>query len=160
MNFPAAAASPRPITTARPTNRAAQATPPGEACFRHQASRRANSPLNKQKTVQTVVQAATWDTHEKLKASSHSHEVMRSATPHIRTIGSTNPTRVPPTSPTAGPARSQDRPDECREEIIVLVVGDLRIHHNPAKDPHPKRPRLWDHPWYRRSMMTHDYYCP
>jgi len=49
---------------------------------------------------------------------------------------------------------------DWREEIIVLAGSELRIHHNPAKNPHPKRPRLWHRPWYRRSKMTHNYYCP
>lgn len=49
---------------------------------------------------------------------------------------------------------------DWREEIIVLAGSELRIHHNAAPNPKPKRPRLWHRQWYRRSKMTHNYYCP
>jgi hypothetical protein len=49
---------------------------------------------------------------------------------------------------------------DWREEIVVLVGNELRIYHNPAANPQPKRPRLWHQQHYRRSKMTHNYYCP
>ncbi len=49
---------------------------------------------------------------------------------------------------------------DWREEIVVLAGNRLQVHHNAAKNPQPKRPRLWHQSWYRRSKMTHNYYCP
>jgi len=49
---------------------------------------------------------------------------------------------------------------DWREEIVVLIGNELRIHHNPAANPRPKAPRLWHREWYRRSKMTHNYYSP
>jgi len=49
---------------------------------------------------------------------------------------------------------------DWREEIIVLAGNELRIYHNPAENPNPNRPRLWEQQHYRRSKMTYNYYSP
>lgn len=49
---------------------------------------------------------------------------------------------------------------DWREEIIVLSGNELRIYHNPDKNPNPNRPRLWNQQHYRRSKMTWNYYSP
>lgn len=49
---------------------------------------------------------------------------------------------------------------DWREEIVILAGNELHIHHNPAPNPQPNLPRLWHQQWYRRSKMTHNYYCP
>ncbi|MEA3364872.1 MAG: FG-GAP-like repeat-containing protein [Candidatus Hydrogenedentes bacterium] len=49
---------------------------------------------------------------------------------------------------------------DWREEIIVLAGNELRIYHNPAENPNPNRPRLWEQQHYGRSKMTYNYYSP
>jgi hypothetical protein len=43
---------------------------------------------------------------------------------------------------------------DWREEIIVLNGGELHIYQNPAPNPEPNRPSLWDQDHYRRSELT------
>jgi hypothetical protein len=49
---------------------------------------------------------------------------------------------------------------DWREEIIVLNGSELHIYHNPAPNPHPERPRLWERKHYRQSKITWNYYSP
>jgi hypothetical protein len=49
---------------------------------------------------------------------------------------------------------------DWREELIVLNGAELHIYENPAANPRPDRPRLWDAPHYRRSKMSWNYYSP
>lgn len=49
---------------------------------------------------------------------------------------------------------------DWREEIIVIQGRELLIYENPAPNPHPQKPRLWDQPHYRRNKMTWNYYSP
>ncbi len=49
---------------------------------------------------------------------------------------------------------------DWREEVIVLAGNELRIYQNPAPNPRPDQPRLWDQPHYRRSKTTWNYYSP
>ena len=49
---------------------------------------------------------------------------------------------------------------DWREEMIVLSGSELHIWHNPAPNPRPQRPRLWEQPHYRRAKMTYNYYSP
>ena len=49
---------------------------------------------------------------------------------------------------------------DWREEVIVLSGGELRIYENPAPNPDPDRPSLWDQDHYRRSKLTWNYYSP
>ena len=49
---------------------------------------------------------------------------------------------------------------DWREEIIVLSGNELHIYENPAPNPRPNRPRLWQQNHYRRSKMTWNYYSP
>ena len=52
---------------------------------------------------------------------------------------------------------------DWREEIIILDVTDgpkLRIFHNPASNPRPDQPRLWERDHYRRAKLTYNYYSP
>ncbi len=49
---------------------------------------------------------------------------------------------------------------DWREELVALAGNKLQIYHNPKPNPRPKHPRLWRRPWYARSKMTHNYYCP
>lgn len=49
---------------------------------------------------------------------------------------------------------------DWREEIIVINDRELRIYGNPAKNPRPDQPRLWDRQHYRRGKMSWNYYSP
>jgi hypothetical protein len=49
---------------------------------------------------------------------------------------------------------------DWREEIIVLNGDELRIYENPAPNPAPGRPSLWEQDHYRRSKLTWNYYNP
>ncbi len=49
---------------------------------------------------------------------------------------------------------------DWREELIVWNRNQLHIYENPAPNPRPDRPRLWEQQHYRRSKMTHNYYSP
>jgi hypothetical protein len=49
---------------------------------------------------------------------------------------------------------------DWREEIIVIQGRELRIYENPAPNPRPDQPRLWDQPHYRRNKMSWNYYSP
>jgi hypothetical protein len=49
---------------------------------------------------------------------------------------------------------------DWREEIIVLNGGELHIYENPAPNPDPNRPSLWEQDHYRRSKLTWNYYSP
>lgn len=49
---------------------------------------------------------------------------------------------------------------DWREEIIVASGNELHVYENPAKNPRPHQPRLWQQQHYRRSKMTWDYYSP
>lgn len=51
--------------------------------------------------------------------------------------------------------------DDWREEIVVLSDdGALRIYQNPAPNPDPSHPSLWERDDYARSRMTWNYYSP
>lgn len=47
---------------------------------------------------------------------------------------------------------------DWREELIALNGNELHIYENPAPNPRPDRPRLWEQPHYRRNKMTWNYY--
>jgi hypothetical protein len=47
---------------------------------------------------------------------------------------------------------------DWREEIIVLNGGELHVYENPARNPDPGRPPLWEQDHYRRSKLTWNYY--
>lgn len=49
---------------------------------------------------------------------------------------------------------------DWREEIIVANGNELHIYENPAENPRPHQPRLWQQQHYRRGKMTWDYYSP
>lgn len=49
---------------------------------------------------------------------------------------------------------------DWREEMIVLHGNELRIYHNPAPNPRPDQPRLWELPHYRRAKQAYNYYSP
>lgn len=49
---------------------------------------------------------------------------------------------------------------DWREELIVLNGAELHIYENPAPNPRPDRPRLWDSQHYRRSKLGWNYYSP
>ncbi|MCP4638957.1 MAG: hypothetical protein GY851_00915 [bacterium] len=49
---------------------------------------------------------------------------------------------------------------DWREEMVVLNGNTIHVYHNPAPNPRPDHPRLWDKPHYRRSKMTFNYYSP
>jgi hypothetical protein len=49
---------------------------------------------------------------------------------------------------------------DWREEIMVVNGDELHIYHNPAPNPRPDHPRLWEQQNYRRSKMTYNYYSP
>jgi hypothetical protein len=53
-----------------------------------------------------------------------------------------------------------DATGDWREEIIVLNGGELRIYENPADDPAPAQPSLWEQDHYLRSKLTWNYYNP
>ncbi len=75
----------------------------------------------------------------------------------------------PPPSPRAGswPLRSPadrlyvaDVSGDWREEMVVLHGNELRVYHNPAPNPRPDQPRLWELPHYRRAKQAYNYYSP
>ena len=45
-------------------------------------------------------------------------------------------------------------------QIILWGEGQLRVYENPAPNPRPDRPRLWQNDHYRRSKITWNYYSP
>ncbi len=48
---------------------------------------------------------------------------------------------------------------DSREEVIVLdESGTIKIFTNPEPNPHPPKPSLWRHNWYRRQKQNWDYY--
>jgi hypothetical protein len=49
---------------------------------------------------------------------------------------------------------------DWREEIIVVSGNELHVYENPASNPRPNQPRLWDQQHYRRSKMSWNYYSP
>jgi len=49
---------------------------------------------------------------------------------------------------------------DWREEIMVINQNQLRIYENPAPNPRPDQPRLWEQQHYRRNKMTWNYYSP
>ncbi len=49
---------------------------------------------------------------------------------------------------------------DWREEILVASGDEIHVYRNPAKNPRPRQPRLWEKQHYRRSKMTWDYYSP
>ncbi len=55
---------------------------------------------------------------------------------------------------------------DWREEIIVLSrsafggSGELHIYSNPAENPRPYQPSLWEDRNYRRLKQCHNYYSP
>jgi len=49
---------------------------------------------------------------------------------------------------------------DWREELIVVSGNEVHIYHNPAPNPRPNQPRLWEQAPYRRSKQTWNYYSP
>jgi hypothetical protein len=49
---------------------------------------------------------------------------------------------------------------DWREEVIVVNGSELHIYENPAPNPRPNQPRLWQEQHYRRSKMSWNYYSP
>jgi len=49
---------------------------------------------------------------------------------------------------------------DWREEIVVWSGSELKIYHNPAPNPRPDQPRLWEQRHYRQSKLTYNYYSP
>ncbi|ABW27718.1 rhamnogalacturonan lyase family protein [Acaryochloris marina] len=49
---------------------------------------------------------------------------------------------------------------DWREELVVMNHQELRIYQNPAPNPRPDRPSLWENEYYRRSKLTWNYYSP
>ncbi len=49
---------------------------------------------------------------------------------------------------------------DWREEIIVINGNELRIYENPASNPRPDHPRLWEQQRYQRNKMSWNYYSP
>ena len=49
---------------------------------------------------------------------------------------------------------------DWREEIIVVSGDELHIYENPAPNPRPNQPRLWEQQHYRRGKMSWNYYSP
>jgi hypothetical protein len=47
---------------------------------------------------------------------------------------------------------------DWREEVIIVSGNELHIYQNPADNPRPGRPSLWEHQHYRRNKMTYNYY--
>ena len=45
-------------------------------------------------------------------------------------------------------------------EIAVVNGSEIHVYHNPAPNPRPNQPRLWEQNHYRRSKMTWNYYSP
>ncbi len=49
---------------------------------------------------------------------------------------------------------------DWREEIVVWNGSELHLYENPAPNPRPEEPRLWEQEHYRRAKMTWNYYSP
>lgn len=49
---------------------------------------------------------------------------------------------------------------DWREEIVVWNGSELHWYENPAPNPRPDQPRLWDQQHYRRARQTWNYYSP
>lgn len=49
---------------------------------------------------------------------------------------------------------------DWREEILIVSGDRLLIHANPAANPRPDQPRLWEDRNYRRLKQYHNYYSP
>lgn len=49
---------------------------------------------------------------------------------------------------------------DWREELIVVSGNEVHVYHNPAPNPRPHQPRLWEQVHYRRSKQTWNYYSP
>lgn len=49
---------------------------------------------------------------------------------------------------------------DWREEIVVWNGSELHIYDNPAPNPRPHQPRLWQDRNYRRAKTTWNYYSP
>lgn len=49
---------------------------------------------------------------------------------------------------------------DWREEMISWSGTQLKIYHNPAANPRPDLPRLWEKRHYRQSKQTYNYYSP
>ena len=49
---------------------------------------------------------------------------------------------------------------DWREEIIVVSGNELHVYENPAANPRPNQPRLWNQQHYRRGKMSWNYYSP
>lgn len=60
----------------------------------------------------------------------------------------------------AGRLYVADVTGDWREEIILWRDGQLRVYENPAPNPRPDQPRLWEIDHYRRSKITWNYYSP
>ena len=60
----------------------------------------------------------------------------------------------------AGRLYVADVTGDWREEIIIWRDGQLRVYENPAPNPRPDQPRLWQIDHYRRSKITWNYYSP
>jgi len=49
---------------------------------------------------------------------------------------------------------------DWREEVVVLRGNRLYVYQNPAPNPRPSQPRLWQDRNYRRLKQCHNYYSP
>ena len=49
---------------------------------------------------------------------------------------------------------------DWREEIVVVSGDELHVYENPAPNPRPDQPRLWEQQHYRRGKMSWNYYSP
>lgn len=49
---------------------------------------------------------------------------------------------------------------DWREELIVINKDQVHVYQNPAPNPRPDRPRLWEQDHYRRNKMSWNYYSP
>jgi hypothetical protein len=49
---------------------------------------------------------------------------------------------------------------DWREELVVWNASELHIYENPAPNPRPNHPRLWQDARYRRAKMIWNYYSP
>lgn len=50
---------------------------------------------------------------------------------------------------------------DWREEIVVVTPdGQVHVYHNPASNPRPNEPRLWERQHYRRAKSSWNYYSP
>jgi len=49
---------------------------------------------------------------------------------------------------------------DWREELVVWAGSQLHLYENPAPNPRPNHPRLWQDPAYRRAKSVWNYYSP